>query len=212
MGGFLWVGGDLPGVAVDRCGLFDTPGSVFLGSQLPSEGWCPSLAGNHGTRGQRMSGEGGRRGASGIASAVPTGTGLPTTLYPLRSFDALLVNQDTDVDLYERGNYSPADQSYVRLYKRYAPTQCRSVASRRPPRRLLVTSRGGRSLALNWRHEDGNFDLQQQQWGGCGRSYYLSGSSPGVVWVDVSREGLGGRVPGREWGAVVALCGGVGVV
>ena len=33
-----------------------------------------------------------------------------------------------------------------------------------------------------------------------------------VVWVDVSREGLGGRVPGREWGAVVALCGGVGVV
>ena len=30
--------------------------------------------------------------------------------------------------------------------------------------------------------------------------------------VVVSGEGLGGRVPGREWGAVVALCGGVGVV
>ena len=43
---------------------------------------------------------------------------------------------------YERGNYSPADHSYVQLYKREAPTQCRFVASRRPSRRLLVTSRG----------------------------------------------------------------------
>ena len=30
--------------------------------------------------------------------------------------------------------------------------------------------------------------------------------------MDVSREGLGGRVPEREWGGVVAWCGGVGVV
>ena len=30
--------------------------------------------------------------------------------------------------------------------------------------------------------------------------------------MDVSREGLGGHVPKREWGGVVALCGGVRVV
>ena len=43
---------------------------------------------------------------------------------------------------YERGNYPPADHSYVRLYKREAPAQDRFVVSRRPPRRLLVASRG----------------------------------------------------------------------
>ena len=53
---------------------------------------------------------------------------------------------------YERGNYSPADHSYVRLYKREAPTQCRFVASRRPSRRLLVVCRGD----VSWE-------------GGCGR-------------------------------------------
>ena len=41
---------EAPGVAVG-VRAFDTSGSVFLGSQLPSEGWLPSLAGKE-TRGQ----------------------------------------------------------------------------------------------------------------------------------------------------------------
>ena len=52
---------------------------------------------------------------------------------------------NSDVGLYERGNYSPADHSHVRLYKREAPTLStlrlwlRGVRSRR----LLVACRGG---------------------------------------------------------------------
>ena len=44
-------------------------------------------------------------------------------------------------DTYERGNITPRPITPTFGY-RGEPTQCRFVASRRPPRRLLVTSRG----------------------------------------------------------------------
>ena len=95
---------------------------------------------------------------------------------------------------YERGNYSPADHSYVRLYKRDAPTPCRSVASRRPSRRLLVTSRGDPS---------------------CGRGVVDVHTIRVVcffemVWLDVSRGGSRWTSPQeRVWGGCCSMWGDV---
>ena len=79
---------------------------------------------------------------------------------------------------YERGNYSPADHSYVirlGVQKKSYVAQGGFVASRRPPRRLLV--------ACRWEGSRGR--------GGCGHPYYSSvGYLRWVVWMDVSREGL----------------------
>ena len=87
-----------------------------------------------------------------------------------------------------------ADHSYVRLYKREAPTQCRFVASRRPPRRLLVTSRGD----VSWRRL-----VETSRGGGglwtsilfecCACERWSAWTSPGRISVDVSpRERVGG--------------------
>ena len=79
------------------------------------------------------------------------------------------------------------------------------------PCRVSVYIALRRSLSLNWRHEDGNFDLQWR--GGFVDVHTIRVVRlRGVVWMDVSWEGLGGHVPKREWGGVIALCGGVHVV
>ena len=59
-----------------------------------------------------------------------------------------------------------------------------------------------RSLAHNWRHEVGIFDLQ---WGVVD-VYTIRVVRLSALWSgsDVSREGLGGHVPKRESGGVVA--------
>ena len=75
--------------------------------------------------------------------------------------------------------------------------------------RVFVYIAWRHSLAHNCRHEVGNFDLQWE--GGRGRPYYSS-VAPERGGLDVSGEGLGGRVPEREWGGVVAMCGGMHVV
>ena len=86
-------------------------------------------------------------------------------------------NKGSAWDYLRVGKLPPADHSPARLYKRGAPGRCSSVASRRPPGRLVLTTRGDfdpqwrrscrmsviivmrRSLALNWRHEGGYLDV-----------------------------------------------------
>ena len=95
-----------------------------------------------------------------------------------------------DLDDYERGNYSPADHSYVQLCKREAPTQCRFVASPRPSRRLLVTS-----------HRDVSWE---------GRRPYYSSVAPekgGLAGHVLGGGSLGECVPGRELCSCI-VCGG----
>ena len=75
------------------------------------------------------------------------------------------------VNIYERGNYSPADHSYFRLYKRTHTVEVRGLTT------SLV---GG---------------------GAWTRPYYSSISSPGGGLVGaISGEGLYGLVCGKECG------------
>ena len=74
------------------------------------------------------------------------------------------------------------------------------VASRRVVKRgLLVTCRGG----VSWEGGVGGFIL-----------FVYVASVRGSLDGAISRKSLvgGTRVPGREWGAVVASCGGMHVV
>ena len=92
-----------------------------------------------------------------------------------------------------------ADHSYVRLYKREAPTQCRFVVS---------TSRG---MAASW----GIAPVETSRGRGDMRTcpYYSSvASAMGRLGGRLPQHCLGGRVPKREWVGVVALYGGVHVV